>query len=82
MGADARLRFGPDCADLVTGELRFATAETALDGFAFELGRTGLLFCRVELVSCGWGARMGHKVWRAHLICVAVLLTSRYFARG
>jgi hypothetical protein len=48
MGADGRLRFGPDCADLVTGGLRFATAETALDAFAFELGRTGSLSCRVS----------------------------------
>lgn len=49
MGADARLRFGPGCAVLVAGELRFATAETALDAFAFELERAGSLFCRV-----GW----------------------------
>jgi hypothetical protein len=48
MGADARLRFGPGCAVLVAGELCFATEETALDGFVFELGRTGLLFCRVD----------------------------------
>ena len=48
MGADARLRFGPDCAALASGELGFAAAETALDGFAFELGRTGLLFCRID----------------------------------
>jgi len=49
MGADARLRFGPGCAVLVAGELRFATPETALDDFAFELERTGLLSFRV-----GW----------------------------
>ena len=45
MGADARLRFGPDCAALVSS---FAAAQMALDAFAFELGRTGLLFCRVD----------------------------------
>ena len=44
MGADARLRFGPDCATLVSS---FAAAEMALIAFAFELGRTGLLSCRV-----------------------------------
>jgi hypothetical protein len=48
MGADARLRFGPVCAALASGELGFAGAETVLDGFGFELGRTALLFCRVD----------------------------------
>ncbi|KAH8995062.1 hypothetical protein EDB86DRAFT_2923757 [Lactarius hatsudake] len=43
MGADTRLRFGPDCAVLVAGELRFATPETGLDDFAFDLGRTSPL---------------------------------------
>ena len=47
VGADARLRFGPGWAVLVAGELCFATTETVLDGLVFELGRTGLLFCRV-----------------------------------
>ena len=48
MGADARLRFGPDCAAFASSELGFAAAETALGGFVFKLGRTNLLFCGVD----------------------------------
>lgn len=58
MGADGRLRFGPGCAVLVAGDLLFAAPETTSDGFAFELGRAGLLF---ELIGepCGWGHQVG-----------------------
>jgi len=52
IGLDGRLRFGADCADLESGELRFPTTpETDFDGddddFTFEMEETtsGFLSC-------------------------------------